>query len=103
MPDIMSELAQQLDLLRRRTHDTAEDLRKMEQDQEAFALHYHECTKINGKRKRKKLYSLFYDKQVSPQSKYCNCSRLKINTFLNNFSASSAPPDAGPKSTKCGT
>ncbi|KAK6639420.1 hypothetical protein RUM43_007693 [Polyplax serrata] len=48
MPDIMSELAQQLDILRRRTHDTAEDLRKMEQDQEAFALHYHECTKINA-------------------------------------------------------
>jgi hypothetical protein len=24
-------------------------LRKMEQEQESFALQYHECTKLNGK------------------------------------------------------
>ena len=45
----MSELAQQLEILRRRTVDTGEELRKIEQWQEDFALQYHECTKINGK------------------------------------------------------
>lgn len=48
MPDSVAEIAQQVDLLRRRTTDTGQDLRKMEQEQEAFALHYHECTKSNG-------------------------------------------------------
>jgi len=47
--DSNAEIAQQLDYLRRRTQETGEDLRKMEQEQEAFALQYHECTKLNGK------------------------------------------------------
>lgn len=29
--------------------DSGEDLRRMEQEQESFALQYHECTKLNGK------------------------------------------------------
>lgn len=49
IPDSNAEIAQQLDYLRRRTQETGEDLRKMEQEQEAFALQYHECTKLNGK------------------------------------------------------
>lgn len=44
-----TEILQQLEMLKGRTHETAEDLRKMEQDQEGFAIQYHECTKINGK------------------------------------------------------
>jgi hypothetical protein len=49
IPDSNAEIAQQLEFLRRRTQETGEDLRKMEQEQEAFALQYHECTKLNGK------------------------------------------------------
>ncbi|XP_066996363.1 signal transducer and activator of transcription 5B isoform X2 [Anabrus simplex] len=48
LPDSSAEIAQQLDYLRRRTQETGEDLRKMEQEQEAFALQYHECTKLNA-------------------------------------------------------
>jgi signal transducer and activator of transcription 5B len=46
--DAMAEIAQQLDALRRRTQETGEDLRKMEQEQESFAISYHECTKLNA-------------------------------------------------------
>lgn len=46
--DAATEIAQQVDSLRRRTHESGEDLRKMEQELEAFALSYHECTKINA-------------------------------------------------------
>jgi signal transducer and activator of transcription 5B len=49
LPDTNAEMAQQLQFLRRRTDETGEDLRKMEQEQEAFAINYHDCTKINGK------------------------------------------------------
>lgn len=28
--------------------ESGEDLRRMEQEQESFALQYHECTKLNG-------------------------------------------------------
>ena len=48
IPDASSEIMQQLDLLRQRTQDTGEDLRRMEQEQEAFALEYHELTKIQA-------------------------------------------------------
>ncbi|GLG97418.1 Signal transducer and transcription activator [Gryllus bimaculatus] len=48
VPDSSAEIAQQLDFLRRRTQETGEDLRKMEQEQESFALQYHECTKLNA-------------------------------------------------------
>ncbi|XP_049786720.1 signal transducer and activator of transcription 5B isoform X3 [Schistocerca cancellata] len=47
-PDLNTEIAQQLDYLRRQTHETGEDLRRIEQEQEAFALQYHECTKVNA-------------------------------------------------------
>lgn len=43
-----AEIMAQLELFRTRTQETAEDLRKMEQEQEAFAIQYHECTKLNG-------------------------------------------------------
>lgn len=48
VPDANTEIAQQLDNLRRHTQETGEDLRRMEQEQESFALQYHECTKLNG-------------------------------------------------------
>lgn len=43
-----TEILNRLDALRRMTQATAEDTRKLEQDQEAFALQYHECTKVNA-------------------------------------------------------
>ncbi|XP_051171360.1 signal transducer and activator of transcription 5B isoform X2 [Leptopilina boulardi] len=46
--DTATEIAQQVDALRRQTHETGEELRKMEQELEGFALSYHECTKINA-------------------------------------------------------
>ncbi|KAG8033982.1 hypothetical protein G9C98_008463 [Cotesia typhae] len=46
--DSVTEIAQQVEALRRRTQETGEDLRKMEQEQEAFAISYHECTKLNA-------------------------------------------------------
>ncbi|XP_066595837.1 signal transducer and activator of transcription 5B [Prorops nasuta] len=46
--DAVAEITQQVESLRRRTQETGEDLRKMEQEQEAFALSYHECTKLNA-------------------------------------------------------
>ena len=46
--DAATEIAQQFDSLRRGTQETDEDLRKMAQELEAFALSYHECTKINA-------------------------------------------------------
>ncbi|XP_076677869.1 signal transducer and transcription activator Stat92E isoform X2 [Andrena cerasifolii] len=46
--DAVAEIAQHVESLRRRTQETGEDLRKMEQEQEAFAISYHECTKLNA-------------------------------------------------------
>ncbi len=48
LPDASGEILQQLDILRQRTQETSEDLRRMEQEQEAFALEYHELTKIQA-------------------------------------------------------
>ncbi|XP_046749375.1 signal transducer and activator of transcription 5B isoform X1 [Diprion similis] len=45
--DVIAEIAQQVDALRRRTQETGEDLRRMEQEQEAFAISYHDCTKLS--------------------------------------------------------
>nr|CAD7423970.1 unnamed protein product [Timema monikensis] len=54
LPDSNAEIAQQLDFLSRHTQETGGDLRKMEQEQEAFALQYHECTKLNGRQHKPK-------------------------------------------------
>ncbi|KAI4464232.1 signal transducer and activator of transcription [Holotrichia oblita] len=43
-----TEIIQQIEMLRIRTSETGEDLRKMEQEQEAFTIHYHDCTKLNA-------------------------------------------------------
>ncbi|VEN37707.1 unnamed protein product [Callosobruchus maculatus] len=43
-----AEVMHKIDILRNRTQSTAEELRRMEQEQEAFAIQYHECTKINA-------------------------------------------------------
>ncbi|XP_046639014.1 signal transducer and activator of transcription 5B-like isoform X1 [Daphnia pulicaria] len=48
LPDASGEILQQLEILRQRTQETSEDLRRMEQEQEAFALEYHELTKIQA-------------------------------------------------------
>lgn len=46
--DVVAEIAQEFEVIRRKTQETSEDLRKMEQEQEAFAIAYHECTKLNA-------------------------------------------------------
>ena len=46
--DSATEIAQQLESLRCRTQDTGEELRKMRQEQESFAIAYHDCTKLNA-------------------------------------------------------
>ncbi|GLV38891.1 Signal-transducer and activator of transcription protein at 92E [Carabus blaptoides fortunei] len=43
-----ADILHKLELLRRHTQDSGEDLRRMEQEQESFALQYHECTKLNA-------------------------------------------------------
>lgn len=43
-----TEVLHKIDILRRRTQETADDLRRMEQEQEAFTIQYHECTKLNA-------------------------------------------------------
>lgn len=43
-----AEIINELDILHRRTRETADILRQLEQEQESFALQYHDCTKING-------------------------------------------------------
>jgi len=48
LPDTSTEILQQLEILRQRTQETGEDLRRMEQEQEAFALEYHEMSKIQA-------------------------------------------------------
>lgn len=49
VPDITGvEIMQQLEQFRSRTQMTSEELRRLEQDQESFALHYHECNKLNS-------------------------------------------------------
>lgn len=44
--DSVTEITQQLEILRRKTYESGEDLRLMEQEQEGFAITYHECTKL---------------------------------------------------------
>lgn len=43
------QILQELNVLRARTKESGEDLRNMEQEQEKFAISYHNCTKMNGK------------------------------------------------------
>ena len=49
VPDTASEIIQQIQYLRQRVHDAGEDYEKMKQEQESFAIQYHECAKLNGK------------------------------------------------------
>lgn len=46
--DSVAEIAQQIETLHQRTNETNEDCQHLLQEQEAFALTYHECTKINA-------------------------------------------------------
>ncbi|XP_072377045.1 signal transducer and activator of transcription 5B-like [Diabrotica undecimpunctata] len=43
-----AEVLQKINVLRNRTQSTAEDIRKMEEELESFALQYHECQKITA-------------------------------------------------------
>ncbi|XP_043192536.1 signal transducer and activator of transcription 5B-like isoform X2 [Amphibalanus amphitrite] len=48
IPDTASEIIQQIQYLRQRVHDAGEDYEKMKQEQESFAIQYHECAKLNA-------------------------------------------------------
>ncbi|ROT83581.1 signal transducer and activator of transcription 5B isoform X2 [Penaeus vannamei] len=43
-----AEIEQELRILHERTRETANELRHLEQEQESFALQYHDCAKINA-------------------------------------------------------
>ena len=47
--DPSAEIVQQLEVLKTRTRETADDLRQLASDQESFALQYHNSTSYNGK------------------------------------------------------
>lgn len=47
-PNITTEVIRNIDILRTRTQETSEDLSKLKQEHEAFALQYHEMTKLNA-------------------------------------------------------
>lgn len=47
--DPSAEIVQQLEVLKARTRETADDLRQLASDQESFALQYHNCTSYDGK------------------------------------------------------
>lgn len=48
IPNSAIEVTRKITILRNRTQETAEDLSKMKQEQEAFVLQYHELTKLNA-------------------------------------------------------
>lgn len=73
--DAVAEIAQQVETLRRRTQETSEDLRKMAQEQEAFAISYHECTKLNAH-----LQHL----ATQPQSQQSQDAEKKIRRYLSS-------------------
>lgn len=47
--DPSTEIIQQLEILKARTRETADDLKQLASDQESFALQYHNSTSFNGK------------------------------------------------------
>lgn len=48
VPDAASDIIQQIQYLHQRVREAAEDYEKMKQEQESFAIQYHECAKLNG-------------------------------------------------------
>lgn len=48
IPNSATEVIRKINVLRSRTQETAEELSKMKQEQEAFALQYHDLTKLNA-------------------------------------------------------
>lgn len=46
--DTTLEILHQLEVFRSRTQQTVEDLRALEQDQEAFTIQYHDNQKLAG-------------------------------------------------------
>ncbi|KAB7505902.1 Signal transducer and activator of transcription 5B [Armadillidium nasatum] len=46
--DPSAEIVQQLEVLKARTRETADDLRQLASDQESFALQYHNCTSYDA-------------------------------------------------------
>ncbi|KAK3888457.1 hypothetical protein Pcinc_007483 [Petrolisthes cinctipes] len=43
-----AEIVSELEILKRRTQETQDELRQLEQEQESFALQYHDCAKITA-------------------------------------------------------
>lgn len=48
IPNSATEVIRKINILRNRTQETAEELSKMKQEQEGFALQYHDLTKLNA-------------------------------------------------------
>lgn len=44
-----SDIMHKIEMLRRKSSGTSDLLRSMEEQQESFAIRYHDCTKLNGK------------------------------------------------------
>lgn len=94
MPDSAAEIAQQVDILRHRTTETGKLLRQMEQEQENFALHYHECTKLKGTQ------LCFAPKYVGEIIKVSCCVTPKLIPYFMVSSSSSTFAISANKSTK---
>lgn len=43
-----AEVLHQVEVLRTKTQETNDELQHLEQEQESFALKYHDCTKVRG-------------------------------------------------------
>jgi len=48
IPDPAAELAEQMNILKQRTVETSNELRNLEQEQQAYTITYHDSTKISG-------------------------------------------------------
>lgn len=48
IPNASTDVIRKINTLRNRTQETADELSKIKQEQEAFALQYHELTKMNA-------------------------------------------------------
>lgn len=49
IPNSATEVIRKINTLRSRAQETAQELSRVKQEQEAFALQYHDLTKLNGR------------------------------------------------------
>ncbi|CAH0557720.1 unnamed protein product [Brassicogethes aeneus] len=82
VPNLGAETQRKLNNLRSRISETAEDLRKMSQEGEAFAIQYHECTKYNAH--IRSLQNQANDPKSMQMVQDCERRKELIETALNN-------------------